>query len=204
MIILSLPPPIGYVHLYHAVDVIGRTLRGTDWVPVRCQDELKYQVDKNLTTVDAVILSIAEACEVGKLAAAFQDAFKGADDLDRSVWRKLHWRSYFATGKIIVDLPYIPPHPDGKLTPCERKIFIRKDSLVKFAENIATEEPRLGLAPGHYGSDGPLLEEMSRLIASGMTLTKASSQLAVRADGGGLPDSQARRLRAKFKALQEV
>ena len=69
------PPPIGHVHLYQAVDGVGRRLRGADWLSVCCQDWLKYLVYANL--VDDVIRTIAKGCEAGKLLACCKESSAG-------------------------------------------------------------------------------------------------------------------------------
>jgi hypothetical protein len=130
------PPPIGYVYLYQAVDVAGRRVRGADWVPICCQDWLKYLVYANL--VDDVIRTIAEACEAGKLAAAYR-SIAGADDLDPRVWRSPAWQNYFAIGTIDLELPLLDersrPSKEGFTARCTREIFIRHTSLMSlFAE----------------------------------------------------------------------
>jgi hypothetical protein len=192
-----LPPPIGYAYLYQAVDAIGRALRGPDWVSVRCQDELGHEVYTGSALVDSVIRTVAEACEAGKLAAAFQHVFKGADDLDRDVWRKPHWRNFFASGTTIVDQPRLlvngEPNPSGEMLPCERKIFIRKDSLAAFVKELASPKA----VTGHYPGDAALVEELRELAAQGMSKRKAAMQIAPRAEGGGTLESRADRLRNK-------
>jgi hypothetical protein len=191
-----LPPPIGYVYLYQAVDAIGRVLRGYDWVSIRCQCELKNEVNSGSPVVDSVIRIVAEACEAGNLAAAFQHLFKGADDLDHAVWRKPHWGNFFATGTIVVDQPLLigcEPDPSGAMVPCERKIFIRKDSLAAFVKDLAAPKA----VTGHYQSDAALVKELRELVAQGMSKRKAAMQLAPRAEGGGTLESRADRLRSK-------
>jgi hypothetical protein len=197
MIILTLPPPPGYVHLYRAVDAIGRALRGAEWVSVRCQDELKHQVDTGSAVADSVMKTVAEACEAGKLAAAFQHLFKGADDLDRSAWRKPHWRNYFSTGTTIVDQPRLiggdercDPDPSGQMIPCERKIFIRKDSLDCFVASLAPT-----VAASRYPGDVALIEEGRWMLESGMEKRAVARKLAPRAEGAGTFESKVDRLR---------
>ena len=172
-----LPPPIGYVHLYQAVDAVGRRVRGPDWLPICCQDWLRYLTYANL--VDDIIRTVAEACEAGKLAAAFQHEFKGADILDRDVWQKPHWRNFFASGTTIVDRPRLvnfEPDPSGTTTPCERKIFVRRDSLDRFmlelapfaAEHEETTENRPSRGP-KAGISARVEGEMRRDLIAGKT-----------------------------------
>jgi hypothetical protein len=137
MTILDLAP-FGFVHLYEAVHAVGLILRGTEWVSVRCQDELKHQVDTNLSAIEDTIKVIAEACEGGNLASAFENHYRGADALDRDKWRVSYWQglSYFAKGEIVLDLPLLDAQPIITVR-CPRKIFIRKDSLSRFVNSLA-------------------------------------------------------------------
>ena len=80
--ILILPPPIGYVHLYQAVEKVGRAACGARWVSVHCQDELKGAMMAPSAALQDVIMSIAEACEAGKLAAAYPNALGSVDSKD--------------------------------------------------------------------------------------------------------------------------
>jgi hypothetical protein len=94
--------------------------------------------------VDPVITMIAEACEGGRLDAAYQTLL-GADELDRREWRKPHWRNYFASGTIDLDLPYLDgqlrPIVDGRTVRCPgRELYIRKDSLERFLAEL--KEPQ--------------------------------------------------------------
>jgi len=82
--ILILPPPIGYVHLYQAVETVGRAACGARWVSVHCQDELKGAMMAPSAALQDVIMSIAEACEAGKLAAAYPNALGGRRRRSRS------------------------------------------------------------------------------------------------------------------------
>jgi hypothetical protein len=193
------PPPIGFVTLQAAVDDVGRKLVGSIWRPIAERQDLTW-IEPD---IDPIIKAIAEACERGELAAAYRSV-TGADVLDCSLWRMPHWRSYFARGAIDLDLPWLDhtlrPIMDGRTVRCPgREIFIRKDSLKQFLASLELVPP---LAAGHYGSDGPLLEEMRRLVASGVTVTRASQQLAPRAEGATV-ESRARRLREKYKVLRE-
>jgi hypothetical protein len=199
-------PPIGFVTLFEAVDAVGVAVFGSSWQYAMTLD---HAADKESDPHERVITMVAKACEAGIIEAGYPTPPGTVDALHRSEWQKPHWHNYFANGMIdLHDLPLLDdrfrPVPDGRTAPlCTRKIFIREDSLSEFVKTLATEEPKLELASGHYGSDGPLLEEMELLIASGMTMTKASHQLANRAEGATL-DSRARRLREKFKVRREV
>jgi hypothetical protein len=62
-----LPPPLGYITLGEAVEIVSRKFINAEHI-------------------------IAEACETGELAAAYRSWTCGADDLDRSVWHMPHWR----------------------------------------------------------------------------------------------------------------
>jgi hypothetical protein len=190
-----LPPPIGYVHLYQAVDAVGRAAHGTEWRPICCQDWLKYLVDTNL--VGDVIEIVAEGCEAGKLAATYPTVHGGVDDLDRSEWRKTRWRNYFFFGTIDLDLPLVDasgrPNQFGRTARCTRKIFIRKDSLDEF---IKSRAPTQDFKPAkRYPGDVALIEEGRRMMAKGMQKRAVARALATRAEGGGTLDSKIDRLR---------
>jgi hypothetical protein len=84
---------------------------------------------------------IAEGCETGEIDAGYRKWNGAADDLDRSVWRMPHWRNYFVTGTIDLELPLLDekwhPVPDGRTAPrCTREIFVRKDSLKQFLASL--------------------------------------------------------------------
>ena len=192
MMILILPPPIGYVHLYQAVETVGRAACGARWVSVHCQDELKGAMMAPSAALQDVIMSIAEACEAGKLAAAYPNALEGGVDvLDPGEWRKsrLHVETYFASGEVILYLPYSPPRRE--LARCPRKIFIRKDSLAEFIKSL---EPA-PVATTRYPGDAALIEEGRRMMASGMEKRAVARQLASRAEGPATFDSKVDRLR---------
>lgn len=189
-----LPAPVGYVHLFEAVDVVGRSMHGAGWIRVCCQESLRYEIDVKLSSIDDVLLTIAEACEAGTLAAAFQHLFKGADELDRSVWRKAHWRNFFATGTTLVDQPVLlmnnKEDPSGATIPCERKIFIRKDTLGDFTKLLAP-----AVKASRYPGDEALIKEGREMVAAGMEKRAAARKLAARAEGAGTFESKVDRLR---------
>jgi hypothetical protein len=73
----------------------------------------------------------------GKLAAAYRKWDGGAEKLDPDLWQRPHWRSYFESGTISLELPLIDargaPIADGRTAPnCEREIFIEESSLAHF------------------------------------------------------------------------
>jgi hypothetical protein len=84
--------------------------------------------------------AIAEGCEAGKIAAAYRTVM-GADELDPIVWRLPHWRNFFLTGTIDLDLPLLDergrPNANGFIAPrCTREIFVRRDSLNRFVDEL--------------------------------------------------------------------
>jgi hypothetical protein len=120
--------PIGFATLHEAVDMFRKVLGSS-------------KVKRTI----AVKPTIAEACEAGKIAAAYRNRSGGTDQLDCSVWRMPHWRSYFETGTIDLDLPLVDdsgrPHPRFTAR-CTREIFVRRDSLARFVGELEAAEQR--------------------------------------------------------------
>jgi hypothetical protein len=138
--------PIGFVTLYEAVDIVGRSQFGAVWEYAVLIDDPKGGAHGKITTM------IAEGCEDGRISAAYR-SITGADNLDRGVWRARHWWTYFMTGTIDLDLPLLDdrgePVSDGRTTRCTREIFIRRDSLQQFIASLgpaAVTESALGPA----------------------------------------------------------
>src|SRR3979490_2581822 len=78
-----LEAPIGFTRLNDVVDLLrGAAPTGTDLQRL-----------------------IATACVQGKLVAAHRRWDGGADKLDNRVWQLPHWRSYFESGTIRLELP---------------------------------------------------------------------------------------------------
>jgi len=123
--------PIGFIPLRDAVDMVGRKLFGTAWRSLGEVTGEDVELKRNLE-VERVITIIAERCESGEIAAAYR-SITGADSLDRAVWQKPHWRNYFVTGEINLELPLLDvqgrPNADGFKASCTREIFVRKDDL---------------------------------------------------------------------------
>jgi hypothetical protein len=140
-VIDMLPPPIGFITLYEAVDAVGRVLFGASW---QYAIPLHHEADNDCDPHERVITMIAEGCEAGAIEAGYRRSWDcGVDALDRNVWHMPHWRNYFATGTIdLIDLPLVDqkgrPDPDGGTVPrCTREIFLRKDSLGEFIKALA-------------------------------------------------------------------
>jgi hypothetical protein len=128
--------PIGFITLYEAVDTVGRALFGASWlyaIPLNPKAD-NHDAHERITTV------IAEGCEAGKISAAYR-SIMGADELDRHVWQMPHWRNYFVTGTIDLELPLLVaigrPDPSGHTARCTREIFVRRDSLDRFIKTLA-------------------------------------------------------------------
>jgi hypothetical protein len=163
--VIGMIPPIGFVTLYAAVDAVGRTMFGARWqyaVP------LSREVDNELDAHERVITLVAEGCEAGAIAAAYQ-SIAGADDLDRAVWRLPHWRGFFTRGMIDLDLPLLDargrPDPSGHTARCPREIFVRRDSLERFILNVAPDVASScdGIAPKRP-SRGPKADVTTRVV----------------------------------------
>lgn len=123
--------PIGFVPLRDAADIVGRKLRGDKWRPI-AEANGETIISKLDPEIDLVIRTIAERCEAGDISTAYR-SINGAESLDREVWQRPHWRSYFARGAIDLDLPLLDgdlrPNPNGYMARCTREIFVRRDEL---------------------------------------------------------------------------
>jgi hypothetical protein len=172
--------PIGFMTLYEAVDTVGRALFGASWqYAILLNPHVGNDPHERVTTV------IAEGCEAGKIVAAYR-SIMGADELDRRVWQMPHWRNFFVTGMIDLELPLLDerlqPVRDGRTARCTREIFVRRDSLNHFADELEAlnlpEKPpsdRGGLA-SNRPSRGPkagtsirVADEMRRDLTAGRT-----------------------------------
>jgi hypothetical protein len=155
-------PPIGFIRLRDAADIVGEKLYGSKWQPLAemamvamCEMDISLIAPDVILCglnphVERVITMIAEQCEVGKIAATYR-SITGADDLDQSVWRARYWRLYFARGKIDLDLPLLDPvtgrgREDGHTARCCREIFVRRQDLLD----------HLVSRPAHNENDKPL------------------------------------------------
>jgi hypothetical protein len=156
-----LPPPIGFITLGEAVEMVRRK------------------------ALDAE-RAIAEGCESGVIAAAYRSVTGGADDLDRLVWQLPHWRDYFATGEIDLELALLDdqcrPVSDGRTAHCTREIFIRREGFERFVAQlagpkgkggrppkfdravVAAEVHRLMVHHGEFSADDPEWNGQARLI----------------------------------------
>lgn len=127
-------PPIGFVPLRDAADVVGRKIYGSSWRPISTADDYDVHVraynvfrafrpisdyDAHVRARDTVraapnldadrnhvITLVAEQCEAGEIATAYR-SLAGATDLDRDVWRLPCWQNYFDAGTINLDLPLL-------------------------------------------------------------------------------------------------
>jgi hypothetical protein len=141
-----LPPPLGFVPLRAAADVVGRKVAGADWRPIDEIDAIAIACNLD-PDVGRIITMIAERCEAGEIGAAYRSV-TGVDDLDRSVWQSPCWRNYFTTGTIDLDLPWLVngrPVTDGSTVRCTREIFVRRQDLDRFVKTLRSE-PRKPVA----------------------------------------------------------
>ena len=124
--------------MYEAVDAVGRALFGASW---QYAIPLNPEADKDRDAHERVTTMIAEGCEAGEIDAGYPTVFGTVDDLDRSEWRKPHWRNYFITGTIDLELPLLDeqgrPNRSGFTARCTREIFVRRDSLKQFMASLA-------------------------------------------------------------------
>jgi hypothetical protein len=140
-------PPIGFVPLREAVDLVGLKIEGPGWrrldevdaahIAYDDSNAMGYYVDPH---VDRVIKMIAGACERGEIGAAYRPHIGRADELDRREWQSPHWRSFFSTGMITLKLPLLDQNdqPAGTLTArCTREVFVRRDDLDRFIAKVS-------------------------------------------------------------------
>jgi hypothetical protein len=140
-------PPIGFIPLREVTDLAGLKIEGPSWrrldevdadnVAYDDSNEMGYYVDPH---IDRVITMIAEACERGEIFAAYRSDIGRADELDRGEWQSPHWRSFFSTGTITLNLPLLDHNrqPAGTLTArCTRELFVRRDDLDKFVAKVS-------------------------------------------------------------------
>jgi hypothetical protein len=158
-------PPIGFVSLQDAAAMLGRRISKSNWhtlaeceaallVPLMIVDpaaaELVAHEDPD---IDRVVTMLAERCEAGEIGAAYRSAAGGADDLGRSYWRLPHWRNYFISGMVDVDLPRIFTFAGGDTftayETCTREIFVRRSDVERFIATLkpADHEPAEAPAP---------------------------------------------------------
>lgn len=134
-----LDPPIGFTRLNDAVELLStKVATGTD-----------------------IQRLIATACVQGRLAASYRRWDGGADKLDPRVWQLPHWRSYFESGIIRLELPLLDarnqPVTDGRTAPnCEREIFVEDATLSVFMADL---KPAPG---GGSTTQGEILHRPSR------------------------------------------
>jgi hypothetical protein len=99
-----------------------------------------HLVDQKLGDRNRAIQIIAEACESGRIKAAYRSDTGGVDELDTKVWQ-MPQRRMFEIGMIELDLPLHDnrgrPHPQGFTAKCEREIFLRRDELEHFVGSLA-------------------------------------------------------------------
>jgi hypothetical protein len=144
-------PPIGFSRLTDAVDLL--------------RSKLPPEAD--------VQRIIATACVQGKLSAAYRRWDGGADSLNPQVWQLPHWRSYFATGIIRLELPLIDakgrPVPDGRTAPnCEREIFVDEAMLTALADELSTATAAKIGESLHRPSRGPKAGVQLRVVTEMM------------------------------------
>lgn len=145
-----LDPPIGFTRLNDAVVLLQSKLStGTD-----------------------VPRLIATACVQGKLAAAYRRWDGAADMLDPRFWQLPHWRSYFESGMIRLELPLLDarnqPVTDGRTAAnCEREIFVDDATLSAFVAELKpapAEGSTPDIEPPHRPTRGPKSGVKARVV----------------------------------------
>jgi hypothetical protein len=181
--------PIGFLHLQDAAAMLGRKISGSNWHTIaECEAaslvsfiivnpaaaELVVHEDPD---IDRVITMLAEHCEAGEIATAYRSDTGGVDDLDRSYWRLPHWRNYFITGMVDVDLPrFVPSYTLGIAAipsinilagyeRCTREIFVRRRDVERFIATLKPADNELGEVPAPIKSEGGRPTDRDRVIA---------------------------------------
>jgi hypothetical protein len=165
-------PPIGFIPLREAADLVGLCVEGSDWrrldevdadnVAYDDSNVMGYYVDPR---VDGVIEKLAKACERGEIVAAYRSVTGAGDDLPRAKWHSPAWRTYFATGMIDLDLPLLGDgnRPTGTGTArCAREVFLRRDDLDRFIAKLHAEQA----IPESKAKTSPFNERTAKIFVS--------------------------------------
>jgi hypothetical protein len=161
-------PPIGFVPLCTAADLVGHRVVGAKWSPLGTisSETIAGRLDPQ---IDSVLRQLAEQCEAGKITSAYR-SITGAENLDCSVWHSPAWRNYFAMGAIDLDLPLLDqhgrPNPDGFTARCRRDVFLRRDHLEHFLSTLP-RPPLLIRDKLRYPTDEPLIQEALGALMDG-------------------------------------
>jgi hypothetical protein len=188
-------PPLGFVPLRDAADMLGRKACGSNWRPL---DEFGADApsEKWLTiiagkldiepediarvikmNIERVIKMIAEQCEAGGIAAVYRSAAGSAEPLDRGEWHKPHWRSYFSRGKIDFKLPALingRPNANGDITRCTCEIFVRLKDVDRFIAELS--------GPAGPTSDQPKAAPYDAYEAHQQAMRETTGRFASRED----------------------
>ena len=109
---------------------------------------------------ERAITMIAKWCESGDVAAVYR-SIGGADPLDRSLWRRPNFRSYFIDGTIDLDLPLVDeklrPSRGGYMERCTREIFVNEQDVERRVETL--QSPRTSHAGRKPTHDWAALQE---------------------------------------------
>jgi hypothetical protein len=149
--------------------MVGRKLYGSSWRPLS-----KINADNIATKlnpkVDRVITMIAEQCEAGEIAAAYRSVTGGVDGLARDVWQVPHWRNYFATGTIELDLVLLDdngrPNANGFTGRCTREVFVARQDLDRFAASLSKPATSSPISPKRIAA---LVSSYKQNLSNGAT-----------------------------------
>jgi hypothetical protein len=204
-------PPIGWIPLRAAVDIVGRKLGGSKWHSSDGIDPQPFSLNLSHPEVEHIITMIAEGCETGEIPAAYRSHTGGAHGLDRGVWQLPCWQNYFATGTINLDLPLLDekgrPNANGYTAWCTREIFVRRPDLDCFV--AALPGPPLAHTNLRYPSDEPLIREALQALADGKAKKplQAAKLVYLKAQGPS-PETNLERLRkliaSEWKASPKI
>jgi hypothetical protein len=175
-------PPIGFLHLQDAAAMLGQKTSKSNWHTLaECEVALLIRlmivdpaaaelVAHEDPDIDGVLTMLAECCESGEIAAAYRSDSGGTDDLDCSFWRLPHWRNYFISGTIDLELPryteYCPGIVDFKgYERCTREIFLRRKDVERFIATLKPADSEPVEAPAPVKSEGGRPTDRDRVIA---------------------------------------
>jgi hypothetical protein len=127
-------PPLGYVPLWLAVDMVGRAVIGNNWRPLAAatksdgaeehvREFARVSIFLNPDSeVNGVLKLIAERFGTGEIPPVVR-SITGIDRLGPTMWQGSHWRNYFIDGA--TDLARA------------REIFVRQEDIDRLIKTLS-------------------------------------------------------------------